>query len=82
MWPASPALGIPAVNYGPGDPSLAHTREEYVPTGQVRSTFEVMRSWLLAPVPGSDPWDSVGVAVPSGQGWPGMPKPARGARKS
>lgn len=41
------ALGIPAVNYGPGDPSLAHTREEYVPTGQVRSTFDVMRRWLM-----------------------------------
>lgn len=39
-------LGVPAVNYGPGDPSLAHTREEYVPTSQVRSTLEVMRTWL------------------------------------
>lgn len=41
------ALGIPAVNYGPGDPSLAHTREEYVPTSQVRQTYEVLRAWLV-----------------------------------
>lgn len=40
------SLGVPAVNYGPGDPSLAHTREEYVPEAQVRSTLGVMRAWL------------------------------------
>ena len=72
------ALGIPAVNYGPGDPSLAHTREEYVPTSQVRSTFEVMRAWLLAPVPGADPWESTGAAARPSQGWSTGPSPARG----
>lgn len=40
------ALGVPAINYGPGDPSLAHTREEYVPTSEVRQTLTVMRDWL------------------------------------
>ena len=34
------------MNYGPGDPSLAHTREEYVPVEQVRSTLAVMQAWL------------------------------------
>ncbi len=42
------ALGMPAVNYGPGDPSLAHTREEYVETAQLVDCEERMRSWLVA----------------------------------
>jgi succinyl-diaminopimelate desuccinylase len=72
------ALGIPAVNYGPGDPTLAHTREEYVPTEQVRSTFEGMRAWLEAPVPTSDVWTSPGADARPGQGWSSGPAPARG----
>ena len=40
------ALGIPAVNYGPGDPSLAHTREEYVEVAQLVHCEERMRAWL------------------------------------
>ncbi|HET6167291.1 MAG TPA: succinyl-diaminopimelate desuccinylase [Marmoricola sp.] len=42
------ALGIPAVNFGPGDPSLAHKQEEYVPLEQIRRCEQVMRSWLGA----------------------------------
>jgi succinyl-diaminopimelate desuccinylase len=74
------ALGIPAVNYGPGDASLAHTREEYVPTEQVRSTFEVMRAWLVAPLPAADPWTSAGAQAPSPV-WSTGVSPARGVRE-
>lgn len=42
------ALGVPAVNYGPGDPTLAHTREEYVETAAVLECEERLRSWLSA----------------------------------
>ncbi|MET7760528.1 succinyl-diaminopimelate desuccinylase [Streptomyces sp. NPDC005393] len=40
------ALGVPAVNYGPGDPKLAHTREEHVPTAAVLMAEERLRAWL------------------------------------
>jgi succinyl-diaminopimelate desuccinylase len=40
------ALGIPAVNYGPGDPNLAHTREESVDLRLVTRCEEVLRSYL------------------------------------
>lgn len=38
--------GIPAVNYGPGDPSLAHTREEHVSMTQIRQMAGVLRDFL------------------------------------
>lgn len=40
------ALGIPAVNYGPGDPSLAHTREEHVSRRQIQQMTAVLRTFL------------------------------------
>jgi len=40
------ALNVPAVNYGPGDPSLAHTREEYVPVQQLIECEARMKAWL------------------------------------
>jgi succinyl-diaminopimelate desuccinylase len=40
------ALGIPAVNYGPGDPHLAHKQDERVPIAQIRTVEDRLRAWL------------------------------------
>ena len=40
-------LGVPAVNYGPGDPMLAHKQDEHVETAQIRRCEEQLRTWLL-----------------------------------
>jgi succinyl-diaminopimelate desuccinylase len=39
-------LGIPALNYGPGDPNLAHAREERVELSKIRSGAQTLRRWL------------------------------------
>jgi succinyl-diaminopimelate desuccinylase len=42
------ALGVPAVNYGPGDPGLAHHDDEQVPTWQITAVEDGLRRWLTA----------------------------------
>jgi succinyl-diaminopimelate desuccinylase len=39
-------LGIPAVNFGPGDPNLAHTADEHVPVDHLIRVEEAMTGWL------------------------------------
>jgi succinyl-diaminopimelate desuccinylase len=39
-------LGIPALNFGPGDPNLAHTREEYVEVSLIADCERVLRTYL------------------------------------
>ena len=40
------ALGIPAVNLGPGDPNLAHRVDERVPVEQIRAVTDLLRTYL------------------------------------
>jgi succinyl-diaminopimelate desuccinylase len=42
------ALGVPAVNYGPGDPNLAHRADERVSVGQITAATEMLRGYLTA----------------------------------
>lgn len=39
-------IGVPAVNYGPGDPNLAHTDDEHAPVASILECEERMRAWL------------------------------------
>ena len=38
--------GIPALNYGPGDPSLAHADDERVEIAQIETCYHGLKSWL------------------------------------
>ncbi|CDQ45810.1 succinyl-diaminopimelate desuccinylase [Mycolicibacterium neoaurum] len=42
------ALGIAAVNYGPGDPNLAHKVDEHVDVSAITATTETLRAYLTA----------------------------------
>ena len=41
------ALGIPAVNYGPGDPNLAHRADERVDVEQITAATDTLRRYLI-----------------------------------
>lgn len=42
------ALGVPAVNFGPGDPMLAHKQEEFVPVEHIERCERQLGAWLGA----------------------------------
>jgi succinyl-diaminopimelate desuccinylase len=42
------SLGMPAVNYGPGDPNLAHAVDEYVDVRRIVECEALLRRYLLA----------------------------------
>jgi succinyl-diaminopimelate desuccinylase len=39
-------LGIPAVNYGPGDPTFAHKADEHVPVEHLHRVRDRLEKWL------------------------------------
>lgn len=40
------ALGMPAVNYGPGDPGKAHADDEFCPAVDLTTCYEALVRWL------------------------------------
>ena len=39
-------LGVPAVNFGPGDPVFAHKQDEHVPVEHIERVAAALRDWL------------------------------------
>ena len=42
------AVGVPAVNFGPGDPLVAHQDEERCAIAQVEQAYERLHAWLTS----------------------------------
>jgi len=42
------ARGMPALNYGPGDPNLAHKRDERVPVAAITAAVDMLRGYLTS----------------------------------
>ena len=42
------SLGVPAVNFGPGDPGFAHKIDEQCPTAQIRQVADALMDYLTA----------------------------------
>ncbi|HWD02678.1 MAG TPA: succinyl-diaminopimelate desuccinylase [Amycolatopsis sp.] len=40
------ARGLPAVNFGPGNPTLAHTQGEHVSVAEIRQVADILRKFL------------------------------------
>ncbi|HKE66663.1 MAG TPA: succinyl-diaminopimelate desuccinylase [Micromonosporaceae bacterium] len=42
------ALGVPALNFGPGDPNLAHKQDERVEIAKIKDGARTLSAWLAA----------------------------------
>jgi succinyl-diaminopimelate desuccinylase len=40
------SLGVPAVNFGPGDPTFAHKQDEHVAVSEIEHCERALRAWL------------------------------------
>ena len=53
-------VGVPAMNFGPGDPLLAHTRDEHTPVSDIVRVHDTLRAFVLAqPAPTPAPYREV-----------------------